>query len=53
MAKKKVEEVVEAVEVHTDTPEMTLKEKMQDLYQTMKDYGINSISDVENKIARL
>ena len=32
---------------------LTEKEKMLELYQTLKDLGINSISDLENKIARL
>ena len=30
----------------------TEKERLLDLYQTLKDLGVNSISDLENKIAR-
>lgn len=33
--------------------EKTEKEKLQELYQALKDLGINSIGDLEVKISRL
>ena len=44
---KKKEEVKEVI------VEKTEKEKLLELYQTLKDLGINSISDLENKIANI
>lgn len=43
--------VVEAVKV--EALPMTEKQELEVVYQFMKDRGINSISDIENKIARL
>ncbi len=36
-----------------DSPTKTEKEFLLDLYQTLKDYNIRSISDLENLIAKL
>ena len=44
-------EVVEAVKV--DALPLTEKEELEVVYKFMKDRGINSISDIEVKIARL
>jgi len=46
--KQEAEEVVEQV---SSAP--TDKEILTDLYEKMKTYGINSISDVEVKLSRL
>lgn len=49
---KKVQDKIEAEEAEIeDTP--TDKEILTHLYETMKIYGINSIGDVEVKLARL
>ena len=57
MARKKIEKEEEAIEieadVHTDVPVVSEKDKLLALYKTLKDLGINSIGDLENKIARL
>jgi hypothetical protein len=45
--KKIVEEVKEVI------VEKTEKEKLLELYQTLKDLGISRIGDLENKIANL
>ncbi len=50
MKPKKVEVLEEAQEALT---EITEKEKLQALYQQLKDLGINSIGDLEVKISRL
>lgn len=55
MAKtKKIEEViVEEIIQNTEiVPTKTEKEKLLDLYQQLKDLGINSIGDLEVKISR-
>ncbi len=46
----KVEEDI--AEVHQDIPQKSEKEKLLELYQVLKDLGINSIGDLENKIAK-
>lgn len=43
--------IVEAVKV--ESLPLTEKEELEVVYKFMKDRGINSISDIENKIARL
>lgn len=50
MAKKenKIEEEVKEIKI-----EKTEKEKLQELYQQLKDLGVNSIGDLEVKISRL
>ena len=50
MAKKIIEEV-KPVEVKV--VEKTEKEKLYDLLKLMKDYGFNSIGDIEVRISRL
>lgn len=52
--KKTTEEPKEEAKAETasDTPVKTEKEKLLELYQTLKDLGINSIGDLEQKIAR-
>ncbi len=45
-------EVEDVAEVHQDIPQKSEKEKLLELYQTLKDLGINSIGDLENKISR-
>lgn len=57
MAKKKIETTETEVETTSEaTPEIpkvkTEKERLLELYQTLKDLGINSIGDLEQKIAR-
>ena len=57
MAKKKIEEtlediIVKPIEVHMAKVNNE-KEELLALYQTLKNLGINSIGDLENKIARL
>jgi queuine/archaeosine tRNA-ribosyltransferase len=55
MAKKK-EEVIETpvvIPVAIKPIEKTEKELLVECYEFMKSRGINSISDIENKIARL
>ena len=47
--KKKKIEVAEEFKV----PQKTEKEFLLELYQTLKDYNIRSISDLENLIAKL
>jgi len=47
MIKKKVEEVIEPI-----NEEKTEKEKLLELYDTLKALNIRSISDLENLIAR-
>ena len=42
------EEIVEEIK----TPQKSEKEKLLELYQTLKDLGINSIGDLEVKISR-
>ena len=51
--KEEAEEVLEEVLESSDIPIKTEKEKLLELYQTFKDLGINSISDLEVKISRL
>lgn len=51
MAKKN--EIKEEEEVKTETSVLSEKAELEIVYQFMKDRGINSISDIENKIARL
>lgn len=41
------------IEAKVEVPAKTEKEKLLELYQTLKDLDIRSISDLENKIARL
>lgn len=54
MPKKKKTEEVESVEepVTCEGHEKSEKEKLLEVYQFMKDYKINSISNIENLIAR-
>ena len=59
MAKKKLD-VEEAIVIHSQGVELGIeiaenkseKELLIEVYEFMKSRGINSISDVENKIAR-
>ena len=51
MAKNKANEI-EVVEIHTDTPVQSEKERLLELYKTLKDLGVNSIGDLEVKISR-
>lgn len=63
--KKVKEEPTEILEQSSDVPEdgfeeipedlsqLTEKQKLLELYQTLKDLGVNSIGDLEVKIARL
>ena len=44
----KKEEVQEEIKVV-----LSEKQELEVVYQFMKDHGINSISDIENKIAKL
>ena len=42
----------ETVEVHEEkAPQVSQKDTLLALYQTLKDLGVRSISDLENKIA--
>lgn len=51
--KKKIEEIEEKIEEETPIiEEVSEKEKLLALYQTLKDLNIRSISDLENLIAR-
>ena len=55
MPKKKKTEEVESVEepvVEQESGGKSEKEKLLEVYQFMKDYKINSISNIENLIAR-
>lgn len=53
MPKKKEEKVEEVLqEVEIPVSENSEKDKLLALYQTLKDLGIRSISDLENLIAR-
>lgn len=52
MAKKEIE-IGEVKEVKEIKIEKTEKEKLQELYQQLKDLGVNSIGDLEVKISRL
>ena len=53
MFKKKKVEAEAPESTPAPVPEATEKEKLLALYQTLKDLGINSISDLEVKISRL
>ena len=53
MAKAKEIKKEVVAENHTDTPVKSEKDKLLDLYQTLKDLGINSIGDLEVRISRL
>ena len=53
MAKNKIKEFeVEIAEALEPVKEKTEKEKLLELYDTLKSLNINSISDLENLIAR-
>lgn len=53
MAKNKIKEFeVEIAEALKPVKEKTEKEKLLELYDTLKSLNINSISDLENLIAR-
>lgn len=54
MTKRKVvEEIsVSSEEIISEKTEKTEKEKLLELYQTLKDLNVRSISDLENLIAR-
>ena len=47
---KKEEEVKDATILEV---KLTEKQELEIVHQFMKDHGINSIGDIENKIARL
>ena len=49
---KKNEKDKKSGEEERGKEEITEKEKLLELYQALKDLGVNSISDLENKIAR-
>lgn len=53
MPKLKRVEIEKELEISAPiiSKEKTEKEKLLELYQTLKDLNINSISDLENKIA--
>lgn len=51
MVKKKVEEVV-VEETPKTTAEKTYKEELLELYNKLKELGVNSISDLEVLIAK-
>ena len=57
MAKKKIEdkidELINKPAVEAPKPIVNEKDALLALYKTLKDLGINSISDLENKISRL
>lgn len=49
---KTAEVAVEVVAEFSDVPVKTEKEKLLDLYATLKELNVRSISDLENLIAR-
>ena len=49
---KKKEQIVEAPQGEKTTPQKSEKEKLLELYQTLKDLNVRSIGDLENLIAR-
>ncbi len=54
--KKKIKNKVEIEPIETSilAPKVkSEKEKLQDVYQVLKDYKINSISDIENLLSRM
>ena len=57
MARKKIEDkiddLIEKPAVETLRPFVNERDNLLALYKTLKDLGINSIGDLENKISRL
>ena len=49
---EEVKEPIEIVEKPVEAVKLSEKEELEVIYKFMKDRGINSISDIENKIAR-
>lgn len=53
MAKKIIEVVAPKEEIKVVTVEKTEKENLYELLRLMKDYGFNSIGDIEVRISKL